>query len=775
MAAADGPAKHQAEWPPHPDRVFMALAAAWFESGEPQAEGEALTWLEGEAPPRVAASAAEFRRETACYVPTNDATVSNKAPASNEPDKLLQAGLAVLPARRPRKSRGFTVTIPHDPVVHLIWPDTDPTPHRRALESLVTKVTRVGNSMSFAQLWIEDQPPPARWLPTGSFPTRQLRVPRPGRLDGLRRNMNRAPWLDYHDRQHEIEQVKALQKQIKARPPRSPWADSWHDAVLLADEPAVKQHPSYRAAKAGNPRAAAQLVDHFLDEATLERVHDYIDGIIGQNPALIAAHAYESAGVNAIPAALATRLATALDIEFLPAIVQSNVVGHTGANGYARLARQAGFDGEIGAGRACILVDDFVGQGGTLANLKGHVEQQKSTAIGAIVLSGKPYSARLALQSEQLDELRKAQGKDFERWWKDVFGHRFDCLTQSEARYLARSPSADTIRDRLAQAQWPGNIGNGPLLASEQNRQLKALKATQTERHPEGPPRSTRPTPGAWQGYRPARASEPQPPASGLLDPSLLVLTFHGPQPALVRTLAVTRALRNAWMAASPKTPPPEWLSGHRPDGAASRDAHIAALPLPFVDHAHASGLLLGIALALPRSIDTAQASNYLGPLLYQPDSAEPRPVKLYSGREFEFQLLHEQRESPPLTLTARSWTRPATEWTTVTPLVFDRHFKRKDYPAAAIDSVKLMCERMGLPAPTEVLLHPTGALAGVPHACEFPGIRRKRDGGRCFHTHVTLGFTDQVAGPVILGAGRYRGYGLFRPNGTTSGRDAHR
>ncbi|MGZ8975757.1 type I-G CRISPR-associated protein Csb2, partial [Methylomagnum sp.] len=47
MAAADGARKERAEWPPHPDRVFMALAAAWFETGQAADEGAALRWLEG--------------------------------------------------------------------------------------------------------------------------------------------------------------------------------------------------------------------------------------------------------------------------------------------------------------------------------------------------------------------------------------------------------------------------------------------------------------------------------------------------------------------------------------------------------------------------------------------------------------------------------------------------------------------------------------------------------------------------------------------------------
>ena len=46
MAAADGARKERAEWPPHPDRVFMALAAAWFETGESGEEAELRQRLE---------------------------------------------------------------------------------------------------------------------------------------------------------------------------------------------------------------------------------------------------------------------------------------------------------------------------------------------------------------------------------------------------------------------------------------------------------------------------------------------------------------------------------------------------------------------------------------------------------------------------------------------------------------------------------------------------------------------------------------------------------
>ena len=36
--------------------------------------------------------------------------------------------------------------------------------------------------------------------------------------------------------------------------------------------------------------------------------------------------------------------------------------------------------------------------------------------------------------------------------WRKRFGFGFDCLTESEARYLLRAEDADTIRNRLAAA-----------------------------------------------------------------------------------------------------------------------------------------------------------------------------------------------------------------------------------------------------------------------------------------------------------------------------------
>ena len=87
-------------------------------------------------------------------------------------------------------------------------------------------------------------------------------------------------------------------------------------------------------------------------------------------PILVSAHAYEREGVNAIPEIFAEDIGNRLGWPVDSGVVQINVVAHTGADGFTRLARQAEFDGPIQAGYEYVLVDDFVGMGGTLATAR---------------------------------------------------------------------------------------------------------------------------------------------------------------------------------------------------------------------------------------------------------------------------------------------------------------------------------------------------------------------------------------------------------------------
>ena len=159
--------------------------------------------------------------------------------------------------------------------------------------------------------------------------------------------------------------------------------------------------------------------------------------------------AEEAEGTNAIPLALASRLSLALGWLLETRIIQANVAARTRKDGYYRLAIQPMFDGPVQAGREYLLVDDFVGQGATLANLRGYVIQHGGQVGGYTSLTGKIVSATLALQPATLAELRQIHGQDLESWWRAVFGFGFDAFTESEAKYLIDRTDAQRVRNEI--------------------------------------------------------------------------------------------------------------------------------------------------------------------------------------------------------------------------------------------------------------------------------------------------------------------------------------
>ena len=238
------------------------------------------------------------------------------------------------------------------------------------------------------------------------------------------------------------------------KPPRQPLV-GFPDVILHAEERATKQHSRYRAAKAGDVVAADTLASELTSSPAVTQLGELLEqqGAVE----LVPIHALESEGVNEIPAALANVLSRRLGLAINRSIVQMNSVGHTGADGFRRLANQALFAGTVREGRHYLVVDDFVGQGGTLANLIGFIRSQGGVVCGATVLTGKAYSAKLAPEPAQIQALRTKHGPDLEQWWTERIGFGFDCLTRSEARYLEKSPDADTIRNRLVAAGPAGS------------------------------------------------------------------------------------------------------------------------------------------------------------------------------------------------------------------------------------------------------------------------------------------------------------------------------
>jgi hypothetical protein len=122
------------------------------------------------------------------------------------------------------------------------------------------------------------------------------------------------------------------------------------------------------------------------------------------------------------------------------------------SGGWHRLVTPATFIGGVVAGADYLLVDDHVGFGGTLANLRGHIEANGGHVLGMTTLTETGGGREIAIRRENLLVLQSKHGNELVQFWRVIFGHDIDCLTNLEAGYLSRVESLDAIRTRMAQA-----------------------------------------------------------------------------------------------------------------------------------------------------------------------------------------------------------------------------------------------------------------------------------------------------------------------------------
>ena len=276
------------------------------------------------------------------------------------------------------------------------------------------------------------------------------------------------------------------------------------------------------------------------------------------------------------------------------------------------------------------------------------------------------------------------------------------------------------------------------------------------------PPQRIRPVPGLWKGYNELRAANTiEPPPGSVFNPDIIIFAqAGGTRLGLESTLGLTRAFRGAVMK-NCSQPPPEWISGHNSDRSKSSNPHLTIFPLAHIGHRHADGHLMGLAFSVPRSLDAGEVVRGLGDFISENPYDEPKSIKIKMGRMGEWLVKRETRENPPLALRSETWTAASKTWATVTPVVLDRYPKSEGDAEATIS---MACERIGLPAPKQVILLSVSPFVGPPHAFAFPALPAKFGRGKGLHTHALLGFHLPVQGPVLIGAGRFQGYGLCRP-----------
>ena len=273
-----------------------------------------------------------------------------------------------------------------------------------------------------------------------------------------------------------------------------------------------------------------------------------------------------------------------------------------------------------------------------------------------------------------------------------------------------------------------------------------------------------RPQLARWHGYRDERTPTTRP-IEGPFDSDVLVLQkMDGRSLGLESTLQLTGALRNAAMKAFGGGETPEWVSGHQPDGPPTVQQHAAFFPLPFVGVPFADGHILGLGMAIPKNVSRDEAKAVLGPLLFDGETGEERTIRLWRNDKFwEWTLERETRDRPPKALRGDTWTRASRVWGSVTPVVL-HHYPKKNRDDDAERIVLEAFESAALPRPAKVSIRSVSVFEGAGHARAVPPFTEGGE-GLCRHqVHVVAEFEELLKGPMLVGRGRFRGYGLFRP-----------
>jgi len=254
-----------------------------------------------------------------------------------------------------------------------------------------------------------------------------------------------------------------------------------------------------------------------------------------------------------------------------------------------------------------------------------------------------------------------------------------------------------------------------------------------------------------------------------LYDPAdaIVFADAGGSAPTLAAFPAVAKRLRDALLGCMPKELPiPMLLSGHDQAGNPSDKPHIAIVPLADVGWEYSRGRLMGIALVWPRGASYDDRRAVLTAIA-QFIRADGSSGTLHFGRYGSWSLALEpgpDRQS----LRFDRYVRPSRNWGTVLPVVLDRHPKNKP-DQRLVDIMLKSCLNVGLPR--EAL---DGFQIGVVAYSAHKGAPSVRDVKQLLPSdspyrtrpmvHLTLSFAQPVSGPLLLGAGRYRGLGLCLP-----------
>lgn len=241
------------------------------------------------------------------------------------------------------------------------------------------------------------------------------------------------------------------------------------------------------------------------------------------------------------------------------------------------------------------------------------------------------------------------------------------------------------------------------------------------------------------------------------------------------RAVELTTAMRAAVFHHA-EDPIPEEISGHLPDGRPTAVPHVAFLSLPYVGFEHADGRLLGLAVSVPDAL-SAHARRAVYRAIGNWERAVGRgDLELTLGAQGVVRLCRQRGPTALISLRPDAWSRASRRWVSATPIALPRHpgqlgggsaAARARAWASAESSVVLACDHVGLPEPVSVEVSQSPLIKGARPTRRFPAFSQNGRAGRPVRRqllHASVTFEHPVAGPLVLGSGRFLGLGLMRP-----------
>ena len=253
-----------------------------------------------------------------------------------------------------------------------------------------------------------------------------------------------------------------------------------------------------------------------------------------------------------------------------------------------------------------------------------------------------------------------------------------------------------------------------------------------------------------------------------------------------MRAVELAKAMRSAVLHYA-EDPIPEELSGHRPEGKPTAAPHVAFLPLPYTGFERADGRLLGIAVSvLPTALREVARRALFRAIGTWESTATSQPLKLTLGSQGVIQLSRLRGPATLVSLRPEVWNRRSRRWVSATPIALPKHpgrlgggtrTARAKAWALAESAVVTACAHVGLPVPSAVQVSLSPFLTGARAVARFPAFSQSVQDGKPVRrqlVHASLTFEHPVAGPLMLGTGRFLGLGLMRPVPMAESGDPH-